>query len=66
MMHFDFHRLIEIAINLDKHLDANRRFPNPKSNDSIKKLQKAMKEWIKKNYNDPGINRRGNNDLEEK
>jgi vacuolar-type H+-ATPase catalytic subunit A/Vma1 len=54
----NFHRLIEIAIKLDQHIDDNRRFPNPKTIESIRDWQKELKNWIKENYNDPGIDER--------
>ena len=54
-IHNDFHYLIEIAVNLNKSIEEERRLSTPSGRNKKIFWEKKMKEWLEDNYNDPGI-----------
>lgn len=50
----DFHRLIEIAVKLNKAFEDEKRLSTIKTRGNVTMWQKRLKEWIEVNYNDNG------------
>ena len=54
--HFnDFHYLIEIAVNLNKSFEEEKRLCTPKTRKDTIFWKEKLKEWVKVNYEDAGI-----------
>lgn len=51
----DFHSLIEIAVNLEKRIDADRHLSTPNSREDKKMWEDRLKTWLQRNYYNPGI-----------
>lgn len=51
----NFYKLIEIAVTLSPLLERQRVFPSPSTKKQIYCMEKRMKEWLEKYYEDPGI-----------
>ena len=50
-----FHILIEIAVNLDKCIEKEKKYSTPEIRIERAMWEKRLKKWLQKNYEDPGI-----------
>ena len=52
----NFHSLIEIAVNIDKCIANEKQYSTPESRIERLQWEKKLKKWLKRNYDNPGIN----------
>lgn len=51
----DFHFLIEIAVNLNKAFEEEKRLSTPRTRADEDLWKRKLKEWVKVNYEEDGI-----------
>ncbi|HEY9362141.1 MAG TPA: hypothetical protein VIQ00_02685 [Chitinophagaceae bacterium] len=51
----NFHYLIEIAVNLNKSFEQEKRLSTPKTRKDTAFWKEKLKEWVKVNYENAGI-----------
>jgi hypothetical protein len=59
----DFHSLIEIVVKMNKRIDEHIEHPSNLTRINLRNSQNNLKTWLRKCYDDPGINKRIERDI---